>query len=158
MSSARCCRRPAGRGCGPGRDRWLARLVAGASVAQDAHVGLPAVDRSRVRATLLDMDGTLVASDAAVERAWVAWAGEYGIPVAQTLGMAHGNPSLRTARQLLPGLDDDAVRTAAQRQLDLQYDDLSDVRAGYGAPALLAVLARRRLPWAVVTSADRRLA
>jgi HAD superfamily hydrolase (TIGR01509 family) len=121
-------------------------------------VGLPAVDLSRVRAVLLDMDGTLVDSDAAVERAWVAWAGEYGIPVAQTLGMAHGNPSLRTARQLLPGLDDHAVRAAAQRQLDLQYDDLSDVRAARGAADLLAVLARRRLPWAVVTSADRRLA
>lgn len=116
------------------------------------------MDLSRVRAVLLDMDGTLVDSDAAVERAWVAWAGEYGIPVAETLGMAHGNPSLRTARRLLPGLDDAAARAAAQRQLDLQYDDLSDVRAARGASELLGVLARRRLPWAIVTSADRRLA
>jgi HAD superfamily hydrolase (TIGR01509 family) len=122
-------------------------------VAQDA-----GVDLFRVRAVLLDMDGTLVDSDAAVERAWVAWAGEYGIAPAATLDLAHGNPSLRTARLLLPGLDDGSVRAAAQRQLDLQYDDLSDVHAAAGAAELLAVLARRHLPWAVVTSADRRLA
>jgi sugar-phosphatase len=73
-----------------------------------------------VQALLLDMDGTLVDSDAAVERAWVTWADEYGIAPSATLGLAHGNPSSRTARLLLPGLDDDGVRAAAQRQLDLQ--------------------------------------
>jgi hypothetical protein len=36
--------------------------------------------------------------------------------------------------------------------------DLSDVVAAPGAEALLAVLDRLRLPWAVVTSADERLA
>jgi HAD superfamily hydrolase (TIGR01509 family) len=116
------------------------------------------MDLFSVRAVLLDMDGTLVESDAAVERAWVTWAREYGIAPAATLGLAHGNPSLRTARILLPGLDDAAVRAAAQRQLDLQYDDLSDVHAARGAGEVLTVLARRGLPWGVVTSADRRLA
>jgi HAD superfamily hydrolase (TIGR01509 family) len=116
------------------------------------------VDLSRVGAVLLDMDGTLVDSDAAVERAWVAWAGEYGVAPSATLGLAHGNPASRTARLLLPAADDDAVGAAAQRQMDLQYDDLCDVHAAAGAQELLAVLARRNLPWAVVTSADRRLA
>jgi mannitol-1-/sugar-/sorbitol-6-phosphatase len=116
------------------------------------------VDLTRVRALLLDMDGTLVESDAAVERAWRAWAREYGLAEEESLTLAHGHPSESTARRLLPGLDDDAVLLAAQRQLDLQYDDLSDVRATPGAYELLDVLARRRLPWAVVTSADVRLA
>ena len=76
----------------------------------------------------------------------------------EALALAHGHPSDATARRLLPGLDDDAVLAAAQRQLDLQYDDLADVRADPGAHELLDVLARRGLPWAVVTSADVRLA
>ena len=116
------------------------------------------MDLTRVRALLLDMDGTLVESDAAVERAWRAWAREYGLAEEEALALAHGHPSESTARRLLPGLDDDAVLLAAQRQLDLQYDDLSDVHATAGAYELLDVLARRQLPWAVVTSADVRLA
>jgi HAD superfamily hydrolase (TIGR01509 family) len=116
------------------------------------------VDLTRVRALLLDMDGTLVESDAAVERAWRAWAREYGLVEGEALALAHGHPSESTARRLLPGLDDDAVLLAAQRQLDLQYDDLADVHATPGAHELLDVIARRQLPWAVVTSADVRLA
>jgi HAD superfamily hydrolase (TIGR01509 family) len=116
------------------------------------------VDLTGVRAVLLDMDGTLVGSDAAVERAWRSWAREYGVAEADALATAHGHPSESTARRLLPGLDDDAVLAAAQRQLDLQYDDLADVHALPGAHELLDVLARRGLPWAVVTSADVRLA
>jgi HAD superfamily hydrolase (TIGR01509 family) len=116
------------------------------------------VDLKHVRAVLLDMDGTLVESDAAVERAWRAWAREYGLAEQDALALAHGHPSESTARRLLPALDDDAVLLAAQRQLDLQYDDLSDVHAMAGASELLDVLARRQLPWAVVTSADVRLA
>jgi mannitol-1-/sugar-/sorbitol-6-phosphatase len=47
------------------------------------------------------------------------------------------------------------VAAAAARQLALQYDDLADVAAAAGAAELLARIA---VPWAVVTSADRRLA
>jgi HAD superfamily hydrolase (TIGR01509 family) len=47
---------------------------------------------------------------------------------------------------------------AAKRNLALQYDDLGDVVAAPGAPALVAALGHWHLPWAVVTSADRRLA
>jgi beta-phosphoglucomutase-like phosphatase (HAD superfamily) len=35
------------------------------------------VDLFGVTAVLLDMDGTLVDSDAAVERAWITWALEH---------------------------------------------------------------------------------
>jgi sugar-phosphatase len=93
-----------------------------------------------------------------VERAWRTWAREYGLAEEEALALAHGHPSESTARRLLPRLDDDAVLLAAQRQLDLQYDDLSDVHATPGADELLDVIARQRLPWAVVTSADVRLA
>lgn len=47
---------------------------------------------------------------------------------------------------------------AAARQLALQYDDLADVVATAGAARLVRLLDEQALPWAVVTSADRRLA
>ncbi|MEU7584813.1 HAD-IA family hydrolase [Micromonospora sp. NPDC049230] len=111
-----------------------------------------------IGAVLFDMDGTLVDSDAAVERAWERWAAEYGIDSSAALALAHGSPADRTIRRLLPALDDATVAGAAARQLALQYDDLSDVVATPGARELLGTLARLMLPWAVVTSADTRLA
>jgi sugar-phosphatase len=111
-----------------------------------------------VSAVLLDMDGTLVDSDAAVERAWRAWAEEYDLDPAAVLAIAHGTPAERTVTAMLPHLATDEVARAAARQLMLQYDDLSDVVPTYGAERLISVLARWRMAWAVVTSADRRLA
>jgi len=111
-----------------------------------------------VRAVLLDMDGTLVDSDASVERAWTTWSVEHGPDPADVLTIVHGSPPAPTIRRLLPALDDAAVAASAQRQMDLQYDDVADVVAAPGAAELLAALERLSMPWAVVTSADVRLA
>jgi sugar-phosphatase len=104
------------------------------------------------------MDGTLVDSDAAVERSWRVWSAEYGADVERALAISPGRPSLPTVRDLLPGLDEPEVLAAADRQLAIQYDDLSDVVAAPGAHRFLATLERQGLPWVLVTSADRRLA
>lgn len=116
------------------------------------------MDLSGVQAVLLDMDGTLVDSDAAVERAWRAWAGEYRVDLDGAPLIAHGMPAVGNVRRLRPDLSDDGAAAAAQRQLALQYDDVSDVTATPGARELLADLDRLGLPWAVVTSADPTLA
>jgi sugar-phosphatase len=111
-----------------------------------------------VDAVLFDMDGTLVTSDAAVERAWLSWADEYGVDGPAAIEMSHGSPSEPTVRRLLAHLDEAALVVATARQLELQYDDVADVAAMPGAFDVIEVLRRRRLPWAVVTSADDRLA
>ena len=111
-----------------------------------------------VMAVLLDMDGTLVDSDAAVERAWHRWAAEHGVAVEALAPILHGSPAATTIRTVRPDLDDAAVAAAAQRNLELQYDDLTDIAALPGAVRLLRTLDELGLPWAVVTSADRRLA
>src|SRR5689334_10238333 len=112
----------------------------------------------RFAAVLLDMDGTLVDSDAAVERAWLTWAAEAGVPAQLIIPNMHGNPAPTTIRAVQPHLDAAGVQRAAARQLELQYADLDDVVATPGAARLLIVLKELDLPWAVVTSADRRLA
>jgi sugar-phosphatase len=112
----------------------------------------------RFAAVLLDMDGTLVDSDAAVERAWLTWAAEAGVAPEEIIPRMHGNPAPTTIRALLPGLDAAGVERAAARQLELQYSDLDDVGPAAGAARLLVALKELDLPWAVVTSADRRLA
>ncbi len=116
------------------------------------------MDVADIDAVLLDMDGTLVDSDAAVRRAWVRWSAEYGVDETEALAVAHGRPAAGSVRILRPDLDATAVTAAAARQLALQYDDLSDVVGAAGLADLLDALQRRPMPWAVVTSADRRLA
>jgi sugar-phosphatase len=109
-------------------------------------------------AVLFDMDGTLVDSDAAVERSWRAWAREYGVDEEQVLAVMPGHPAAVTAARMRPDLDGPAVEAAARAQLEREYRDLHDVVAAPGAHALIAALERLGRPWAVVTSADARLA
>jgi sugar-phosphatase len=116
------------------------------------------MDLEQLRAVLFDMDGTLVTSDESVERAWTTWAGEYGVDADEVLSQAHGAPAESTVDRMLPGLDETARAVAAARQLALQYDDLDGVRAALGAAEVLETIERRGLPWALVTSADQRLA
>jgi mannitol-1-/sugar-/sorbitol-6-phosphatase len=116
------------------------------------------MELSRVQAVLLDMDGTLVDSDAAVERSWSSWAVEYRVDPGRGPLVVHGLPAAGNVRRLRPDLPEDEAAAAAQRQLELEYDDVADVTAAPGAHELLAELDRLGLPWAVVTSADVPLA
>jgi mannitol-1-/sugar-/sorbitol-6-phosphatase len=116
------------------------------------------MELSRVQAVLLDMDGTLVDSDAAVERSWRTWAAEYPVDPGRGPLFVHGLPAAGNVRRLRPDLSEDEAMAAAQRQLELEYVDVADVTATRGAHELLGELDRLGLPWAVVTSADVPLA
>ena len=116
------------------------------------------MDLSRVQAVLLDMDGTLVDSDAAVERSWRTWAAEYPVDPGRGPLIAHGLPALGNVRRLRPDLSEEEAAAAARYQLELEYVDVADITAAPGARELLGELDRMGLPWAVVTSADPPLA
>lgn len=108
------------------------------------------------RALLLDMDGTLVNSDAVVERYWRIWAAEQGLDPEQVLKVVHGRQAHATMAVLLP--DRPMERNLADNRwmLERETTDLDGVVPVPGAPAFMAALAT--LPHALVTSADEALA
>ena len=108
--------------------------------------------RAVVEAILFDIDGTLVDSTGAVERAWKTWADRRGLDVAEILRVCHGRRSEDTVAQFVPP----AERASATAELTrLELDDLSDITALPGARYLWdAVPPQRR---AVVTSGPRQL-
>ncbi|WP_214410902.1 HAD-IA family hydrolase [Sphaerisporangium fuscum] len=111
-----------------------------------------------VRAVLLDMDGTLVDSDAAVERSWRAWGERNGMLEEVLAADLHGFPARVMIRRLAPHLSDEEVALAVESMVDIECADLDGVTATQGARELLDVLTGRGLPWAVVTGAGTRLA
>ncbi len=119
-----------------------------------AHIGR----LGELAAVLFDLDGTLVDSAAAVNRAWTRLSREYGIDLDETLRVHAGRSAIDTLHLVAPWLDEATAARAAAAQLAWQYDDLADVVANDGCADLLDLLASTELPWAVVTSGDRRLA
>ncbi|MET9399485.1 HAD-IA family hydrolase [Kitasatospora sp. NPDC002965] len=108
------------------------------------------------RALLLDMDGTLVNSDAVVERCWHRWAAGQGLDPAEVLAVAHGRQGHATMAALLPERPVELNLADNDRMLAEEKADTDGVVAIPGAPAFLAALAG--LPHALVTSADEPLA
>ncbi|AGP58183.1 HAD-IA family hydrolase [Streptomyces rapamycinicus] len=108
------------------------------------------------RALLLDMDGTLVNSDAVVERYWRIWAAEQGLDPEQVLKVVHGRQGHATMAALLPDRPVEQNMADNRWMLERETTDLDGVVPVPGAPAFMAALAA--LPHALVTSADEALA
>ncbi|TSB20317.1 HAD-IA family hydrolase [Streptomyces benahoarensis] len=108
------------------------------------------------RAVLLDMDSTLVNSEAVVERCWLRWADERGLAAADVLRVVHGRQGWATMAALLPDRPMAENLADNRRMLAQETADTDGVVPVPGAPAFMAALAG--LPHALVTSADRALA
>ena len=107
-------------------------------------------------ALLLDMDGTLVNSDAVVERCWRRWALRQGLDPEAALKVVHGRQGYATMAVLLP--DRPMEENYADNRLMLAEEtaDTDGVVPIGGAPAFMDAIAA--LPHALVTSADLALA
>ena len=108
------------------------------------------------RALLLDMDGTLVNSDAVVERIWRRWSERHGLDGDEVMKVAHGRQGHATMALLLPDRPVEQNLADNARMLAEETADVDGVVPIAGAGAFLASL--RGLPHALVTSADIALA
>jgi mannitol-1-/sugar-/sorbitol-6-phosphatase len=108
-----------------------------------------------VRALLLDMDGTLVNSDAVVERCWAEWAEGHGLDPAEVLKVVHGRQGWATMAELLPGRPMELNHAENDLMLARETEDTEGVVPVPGAPAFMA--AAGAVPHALVTSADEAL-
>ncbi|WP_203689211.1 HAD family hydrolase [Streptomyces sp. SID12488] len=104
------------------------------------------------RALLLDMDGTLVNSDAVVERVWRRWADRHGLDGDEVMKVVHGRQGYASMAVLLPGRPVEQNYADNARLLAEETADLDGVVAIPGAVGFLASL--HGLPHALVTSAD----
>lgn len=108
----------------------------------------------RYDALLFDMDGTILTSLAAAERAWTAFAARHGLPADEVIAYMHGRTAIDAMRRFLPASAD---IEAEVRWLDeLEQADLHGIAEIPGAGVVLRALPPDR--WAVVTSATRPLA
>ncbi|WP_460065076.1 HAD family hydrolase [Streptomyces sp. YKOK-I1] len=106
------------------------------------------------RALLLDMDGTLVNSDAVVERIWRRWAERHGLDGDAVMQVVHGRQGYASMAVLLPGRPMEQNLADNARMLAEETADLDGVVPVPGAPEFLASLIAHGVPHALVTSAD----
>ncbi|KOT53544.1 MULTISPECIES: HAD-IA family hydrolase [Streptomyces] len=116
---------------------------------------MPATTPLIARALLLDMDSTIVNSEAVVERCWRRWAAEQGLDADEVLKVVHGRQGWATMAALLPDRPMELNHEDNRRMLEQETADVEGVVPVPGAPAFMAALAQ--LPHALVTSADRAL-
>ncbi|WP_030370558.1 HAD-IA family hydrolase [Streptomyces rimosus] len=116
---------------------------------------MPATTPLIARALLLDMDSTIVNSEAVVERCWRRWAAEQGLDADEVLKVVHGRQGWATMAALLPDRPMELNHEDNRRMLEQETADVEGVVPVRGAPAFMAALAQ--LPHALVTSADRAL-
>lgn len=108
------------------------------------------------RGLLLDMDGTLVNSDAVVERVWHDWAVSKGLDPAEVLRIAHGRQGHLTMADVFPGRPMEVNLAENADLLARETRELDGVVPVAGAVAFMAAVAD--VPHALVTSADTGLA
>ena len=107
------------------------------------------------KAVVFDMDGTLVDSTQVVEAAWASWAARHHLVIKDVLSFSHGRPTIATLERFLPGRDHSEELTELGH---FEETHTTGIVAIPGAADVLQALQAHHCPWAVVTSAWRKLA
>lgn len=101
---------------------------------------------------LFDLDGTLVDSLPAVERAWRNWGARHGIAADEILSFIHGKQAITSLRHFMAGQPEAAIQAEFRALEQNEAQDTAGVQALPGAHALLTRLDALCIPWAIVTS------
>ena len=109
-------------------------------------------------ALLLDLDGTLLDSTAAVESAWLRFADRHAVPADRVRPLMHGIPAWQVIEEIRPGLPVPERTALAEEALaDMARPDAPVVWLP-GARELVAALVDGGASWAVATSGNTLLA
>ncbi|MDC9606519.1 sugar phosphatase [Xenorhabdus griffiniae] len=112
----------------------------------------------KCRGFLFDLDGTLIDSLPAVERAWIQFADKMGIDRDEVLNYVHGTPAILSLRHFMPDASEEEIADTFKWIEKIETEDTEGITALPGAIALIDKLNALDIPWAIVTSGTIPLA
>ena len=112
----------------------------------------------RCKGFLFDLDGTLVDSLPAVERAWSNWARRHGLSPEEVLAFIHGKQAITSLRHFMAGKSEADIAAEFTRLEHIEATETEGITALPGAIALLNHLNKAGIPWAIVTSGSMPVA
>lgn len=112
----------------------------------------------RCKGFLFDLDGTLVDSLPAVERAWSNWAKRHGLTPEEVLAFIHGKQAITSLRHFMAGKSEAEIAAEFTRLEQVEATETEGITALPGAIALLNDLNKAGIPWAIVTSGSMPVA
>ena len=112
----------------------------------------------RCKGFLFDLDGTLVDSLPAVERAWSNWARRHGLAPEEVLAFIHGKQAITSLRHFMAGKSEADIAAEFTRLEHIEATETEGITALPGAIALLNHLNKAGIPWAIVTSGSMPVA
>ena len=118
----------------------------------------PEEARVRCKGFLFDLDGTLVDSLPAVERAWSNWARRHGLAPEEVLAFIHGKQAITSLRHFMAGKSEADIAAEFTRLEHIEATETEGITALPGAIALLSHLNKAGIPWAIVTSGSMPVA
>ncbi|EJY1170946.1 sugar phosphatase [Salmonella enterica] len=119
---------------------------------------MPEEARVQCKGFLFDLDGTLVDSLPAVERAWCSWADRFNLAHDEVLGFIHGKQAITSLRHFMAGKSEAEIAAEFTRLEQIEATETAGITALPGAVDLLNHLNKVGIPWAIVTSGSMPVA